>query len=170
MLVLLIGHGTGGEVDEAKFNLVGPDLSADEWGSLVRPIAGRVVFVNTRERQLSVPRGDRGRGRIVLTANDSAAQQFETVFPEFFVKAFDDGDADLDKNGKVSIWEAFAYASDGVRGWFEARGQLATERPLLDERRRHRPRGRHRRARRHDRAGHLPAAGAARSPTPATAS
>jgi hypothetical protein len=70
---------------------------------------------------------------VVLTATDSAAQQFETVFPEFFVKAFDDANADRDKNGKVSIWEAFSYASAAVRQWYQEKGQLATERPLLDD-------------------------------------
>src|SRR5207244_737105 len=47
VLVLLIGHGTGGDGDEAKFNLVGPDLSASEWADLVRAVPGRVVFVDT---------------------------------------------------------------------------------------------------------------------------
>jgi hypothetical protein len=32
LVVLLIGHGTSLDGDEAKFNLVGPDLSATEWG------------------------------------------------------------------------------------------------------------------------------------------
>ena len=31
------------------------------------------------------------------------------------------------------MWEAFAYASAGVRQWFEQKGQLPTERPLLDD-------------------------------------
>src|SRR5262249_62113879 len=57
----------------------------------------------------------------------------EAVFPEYFVKAFDDQGADLDKNGRVSIWEAFTYASAGVRQWFEQKSQLPTERPLLDD-------------------------------------
>src|SRR5207302_1691319 len=57
----------------------------------------------------------------------------ETVFPEFFVKAFDDPVADQDKNGKVSIWEAFSYASAAVRQWYQQKGRLATERPLLDD-------------------------------------
>ena len=69
----------------------------------------------------------------MFTATDSAAQQFETVFAEFFVKAFDGPAADLDKNGRVSIWEAFSYASAAVRQWFEQHGQLPTERPLLDD-------------------------------------
>jgi hypothetical protein len=133
VLVLLIGHGSGGEADQAKFNLVGPDMSAEEWAELIRPIAGRVVFINTSSGSFPFLKTIAGRGRVVLTATDSAAQQFETVFPEFFVKAFADEEADFDKNGRVSIWEAFAFASASVREWFEARGQLATERPLLDD-------------------------------------
>ena len=133
VVVLLIGHGTGADADEAKFNLVGPDLSAEQWAALLRPLLGRLVFVNTSSGSYPFLKHLAGRGRIVVTATDSAAQQFETVFPEHFVNAFSNEDADLDKNGRVSMWEAFAYASAGVREWFAERGQLATERPLLDD-------------------------------------
>jgi hypothetical protein len=133
VLVLLIGHGAGADSDEAKFNLVGPDLSAAEWADLIRPIAGHLVFVDTASGSFPFLERLSSRGRIVITANDSAAQQFETVFPGFFVRAFSDDSADLDKRGKVSIWEAFVYASDGVRRWFEGKNQLATERALLDD-------------------------------------
>jgi hypothetical protein len=138
LLVLLIGHGTAvdgpaGKGDDAKFNLVGPDLRASEWDELLKPIAAKVVFVNTTGASFAFLKRLAGRGRIVLTATDSAAQQFETVFPEFFLKAFDDPAADIDKNGRVSIWEAFAFASAGVHQWFEQHGQLPTERPLLDD-------------------------------------
>jgi len=133
LLVLLIGHGTSLDGDEAKFNLVGPDLTASEWTDLLKPLPGRLVFVNTTGASFPFLRRVAARGRVVLTATDSAAQQFETVFPEFFIKAFADGAADLDKNGRVSVWEAFTYASDGVRQWFEQKGQLPTERPLLDD-------------------------------------
>jgi hypothetical protein len=133
LLVLLIGHGTSLDGDEAKFNLVGPDLSATEWADLLKPIPGRVVFVNTTGASFPFLRKLAGRNRVVLTATDAAAQQFETVFAEYFVKAFDDPAADLDKNNRVSVWEAFTYASAGVRQWFEQKGQLPTERPLLDD-------------------------------------
>jgi hypothetical protein len=133
LIVVLIGHGTSLDGDEAKFNLVGPDLTASEWGDLIKPIPGRVVFVNTTGASFPFLRRLAGRGRVVLTATDSAAQQFETVFPEYFVKAFADPAADLDKNGRVSMWEAFTYASGGVRQAFEQKGQLPTERPLLDD-------------------------------------
>jgi len=133
LLVLLIGHGTSLDGDEAKFNLVGPDLTASEWTDLLKPLPGRLVFVNSTGASFPFLRRVAARGRVVLTATDSAAQQFETVFPEFFIKAFADEAADLDKNGRVSVWEAFTYASDGVRQWFEQKGQLPTERPLLDD-------------------------------------
>jgi hypothetical protein len=133
LFVILIGHGTTADDDEAKFNLVGPDLKAGEWADMLAPIAGRVVFVDTTGgsfpflRRLSAPR------RIVVSATDSAAQQFETVFAEFFVSALDGPAADLDKNGRVSIWEAFSVASAAVRQWYEQHGQLPTERALLDD-------------------------------------
>jgi hypothetical protein len=138
LLILLIGHGTpadteGAEGGNAKFNLVGPDLTAAEWLQLVAPIPGRLVFVDTTSASVPFLRMLAGRGRVVLTATDSAAQQYETVFADFFVKAFDDAAADADKNGRVSIWEAFTYASAGVQAWFEQKGQLPTERPLLDD-------------------------------------
>lgn len=136
ILVLLIGHGTtidGAGSEDAKFNLVGPDLTATEWADLLKPLPGRLVFVNTTGASFPFLQKVAGRGRIVLTATDSAAQRFETVFPEFFVNAFEDQAADVDKNGRISVWEAFAYASAGVQHWFEQKGQLPTERPLLDD-------------------------------------
>jgi len=132
LFVILIGHGTTDE-DEAKFNLVGPDLSSAEWADIVKPLAARLVLVNTTGGSFPFMRRLAGKGRVVLTATDSPAQQFETVFPEFFLKAFDDSKADEDKNGRVSMWEAFSYASSAVHQWFEQRGQLSTERPLLDD-------------------------------------
>ena len=132
LLVVLLGHGSA-DADEAKFNLVGPDLSAAEWRELLRPIRARVIFVNTTSasfpflERLAAPR------RVVITTTDSIAQRFVTVFPEYFIKALSDPAADIDKNNRVSIWEAFSAASLNVRQHYEQRGQLTTERALLDD-------------------------------------
>jgi hypothetical protein len=136
LVVLLIGHGTsveGGGGEDAKFNLVGPDLSASEWSSLLKPLAARLVFIDTTPVSFPFLHKLAGPGRIVITATDSSAQEFETVFGEWFVKAFAETAADADKNGRVSMLEAFTYASAGVRRWFDERNQLPTERPLLDD-------------------------------------
>jgi hypothetical protein len=131
--VLLIGHGTAGDGDEAKFNLMGPDLPASAWLELIKPIAGRVVFINAASGSFPFMRTLSGRNRIVVTSTSASAQQYETVFAEYFVGAFAGLAADMDKNGKVSIWEAFLFSADRVRRWYEERGQLVTERPLLDD-------------------------------------
>lgn len=132
LFVLLIGHGSFDGTD-AKFNLVGPDLSSVEWAALLKPLPGQVVVVNTTAasfpflERLAAPR------RIVVTSTDSVAQRFDTVFPEYFIRALTDANADLDKNGRVSVWEAFAAASMGVRRYYTQRGQLATEHALIDD-------------------------------------
>jgi hypothetical protein len=132
LFVMLIGHGTSGD-EGARFNLVGPDLTAAEWAALIKPIAGRVVFVNAASGSFEFLEALAGRGRIVLTAADSAAQQYETMFPQFFIEAFSAEGADLDRDGRLSIWEAFRSAAAAVGKWFEDQNRLATERPLLDD-------------------------------------
>jgi hypothetical protein len=132
LFVLLIGHGSF-DGSEAKFNLVGPDLSSAEWAALLKPVPGQIVFVNTTAASFPFLEHLAGPRRVVITATDSVAQRFDTVFPEYFIRALSDSNADLDKNGRVSIWEAFAAASMGVRRYYTQRGQLATERALIDD-------------------------------------
>jgi len=132
LMVVLIGHGTFDGAD-AKFNLVGPDLSAPDWKALLDPLPGRLVIVNTTASSFPFVEELSHAGRVVITATDSAAQRFATVFPEYFTRALADRSSDFDKNGRVSVWEAFSAASAGVKRHYEQRGQLATERPLLDD-------------------------------------
>jgi hypothetical protein len=132
LLVLLIGHGSF-DGTEAKFNLVGPDLSSVEWGALLKPLPGQIVIVDTTAASFPFLEHLAGPRRIVITATDSVLQRFDTVFPEYFVRAFTDAAADIDKNGRISVWEAFTAASMGVRRYYTQRGQLATERALIDD-------------------------------------
>lgn len=132
LLFVLLGHGTYDGID-AKFNLVGPDLSATEWKDALDGVAGRLVIVNTTESSFPFLEQLSSRGRVIITATDSAAQRFATVFPEYFIRSLVDGSSDFDKNGRVSILEAFNAASAGVKQHYEQRGQLSTERPLIDD-------------------------------------
>jgi hypothetical protein len=132
LLVVLIGHATFDGVD-AKFNLVGPDLEAADWKALVGPIRGKVVFVNTAAASAPFLSRLAGERRIVITATDSGVQRYETVFPRFFVEAFGEAETDLDKDARISVWEAFARASQGVRQYYRQRGQLTVEKPVLDD-------------------------------------
>ena len=109
LFVFLLGHGTFDGVD-AKFNLVGPDMDLGEWSGLVRGFPGRAIVVNSAPASSPFIEGLSGPRRIVVSATDSVAQRFDTVFPEYFIAAFSEESSDIDKNGRTSIWEAFAWA------------------------------------------------------------
>lgn len=132
LLVALIGHGTV-DTTSAKFNLPGPDLDESDWASLLRTVKARLIFINTASGSFPFLQRLSGPNRIVITATDSSAQRFYTVFPEYLVAALQDDAADRDKNGRLSVWELFDAATAGVRGHYERKGQLPTERPLLDD-------------------------------------
>lgn len=133
LLVVLIGHGTyDGTV--AKFNLVGPDMDSKEWKASLDGNPARLVFVNTTSSSFQFVPALSAKNRIVIAATDSAAQKYATLFPQYFIEALDQGaKADNDKNGRLSVWEAFAYASQAVKQAFEKQGTLVTERSVMDD-------------------------------------
>jgi hypothetical protein len=133
LLIVLIGHGTSvGTV--TKFNLVGPDWDTSEWSRALAPIAGRIIFVNTTSSSFPFVKDLSAKNRIVIAATDSPAQKYDTIFPQFFIEALDKVDAsDTDKNGRLSVWEAFVYASQAVKQYYDQKGTLVTERAVLDD-------------------------------------
>ena len=133
LLIVLIGHGTF-DGTAAKFNLVGPDMDASEWKAALEGNPARLVFVNTTSSSFPFVSVLSGKNRIVISATDSAAQKYATVFPQYFVQALEQGEkADNDKNGRLSVWEAFSYASQAVKQDFEQKGTLVTERAIMDD-------------------------------------
>lgn len=132
VLIILLGHGTY-DGDVAKFNLVGPDMTAKDWNDVLNGVEGHVTLVNTTEASFPFLESLTAKGRVVITATDSAAQKYATVFPEYFVKAMKEASTDLDKNGRTSIYEVFAAASAAVKQHYDQRGQLTTERAVIDD-------------------------------------
>ena len=132
VFIMLIGHGSGQGAD-AKFNLIGPDLTVTEWESLLKPIKGRLAVVNTTSSSFAFLAGLSGPNRIVITATNSYAQRYHTVFPETFIQALTAEAADVDKNQRISLLEAFTYASRLVGLHYEQDGRMATERPMFDD-------------------------------------
>ncbi len=132
LFVMLIGHGTS-DATSAKFNLVGPDLSVEDWKALLAPIKSRVVFVNSSSASFPFAAGLTGDKRIIITSNSNLSQRYATVFADGFLQALNAEAADLDKNSRISMWEAFFYASRVVKQYFEQKGLLATERALLED-------------------------------------
>ena len=130
--VVLFGHGSF-DGQTARFNLPGRDMTPADFNALLRKVPGRVVFVNTSSssgpfvEELSAP------GRTIIAATRSGAEQFTTLFGGYFVEAFATDSADADKNGRISMLEAFQYARTEVGRAYEREGLLATEHAMLDD-------------------------------------
>jgi hypothetical protein len=133
VFVVLIGHGGSAGVD-ARFNLPGPDMTAKDFAAqLGRLSAQQVVFVNTASASGGFIPALSGRDRTIVTATKTDGERNQTRFGEFLVEAFTGTDADLDKDGRVSVLEAFVYARRRVAETYQKAGQLLTEHAVLDD-------------------------------------
>jgi len=133
VLIVLIGHGAF-DGRQAAFNIPGADLTATDYATLLGKLATqRVAFVNTSSSSGAFLPTVAGPGRVVVTATKTGGERNETRFPEFFVEAFNDESADRDRNGRVSVAEAFDYAKSKVVKAYEQEAHILTEHATLDE-------------------------------------
>jgi len=133
VFVLLIGHGSF-DGRQAAFNLPGPDLTAADFAKLLATFATeRVVFVNTTSASGAFLPTLAGPGRTIVTATKTGGERNEPRFAEYFVQALDGDAADRDRNGRVSVLEAFDYARANVVKAYEQEGHILTEHATLDD-------------------------------------
>ena len=131
--ILLIGHGSYTR-GESKVNLPGPDITSAEFGLLLDQLDGRrILFVNSTESSGGWVEDVSAPGRTVITATKTGMERNETVFGGFFVAAFSEDVADVDKDGQVSALEAFQYAQREVERTYDTTNRIRTEHALLDD-------------------------------------
>jgi hypothetical protein len=133
LVLVLVGHGSM-QGNGARLTLPGPDLTAADLSRLLAKHANRRVAVIVAASSsgdfvpaLSAP------GRVVITATKSGFERNESVFGEHFIAALAGDGADADKDGRVSLLEAFVYATREVRRFYEQENRLLTEHALLDD-------------------------------------
>jgi hypothetical protein len=133
VFIFFIGHGSfDGKV--AKFNLMGPDLSAADYAQMINALRSRkLVIVDMASASGEFIKPLSGAGRIVITATRSGQEQNATRFAEYFIAALSNPEADADKNGRVSALEAFTYATQLTNKFYESKQRLVTEHALLDD-------------------------------------
>jgi hypothetical protein len=133
IIVLLIGHGTfDGKI--AAFNLPGPDLAAAEYAKLLEKFpTQRIAFIHTGSSSGAFVPVLAGPARTIVAATRTGGERNETRFPEYFVQALASDEADSDRNGRVSILEAFEFAKNRVAASYEKGGHLLTEHATLDD-------------------------------------
>lgn len=133
VFVVLFGHGSFAD-GEARFNLPGPDLTAAEFAVMLDRFAAQsVAFVNTASSSGAFLEPLAAPNRAVLTATRTGGERNETLFGAFFVEAITDGEGDLDKDGRLSMLEAFTWAKRRVAEAYSKENLLLTEHAALDD-------------------------------------
>jgi hypothetical protein len=127
-----IGHGTF-DGRAAKFNLRGPDVTAEEMAAALKSSKRPLAVIQCASASGPFLNALSGPDRIILTATRSGHEVNATRFGDYFARAVADPAADLDKDGQTSLLEAYLLASREVEQFYKEQGRLATEHALLDD-------------------------------------
>jgi hypothetical protein len=133
LLVMLIGHGNG-DGTTSKFAIPGPDITANDFARVLDGIGGpTIAVVNAASASGGFVAALSGPKRVIVTATKSDMERNETRFATYFIQAYSSDVADTDKDGRVSVLEAFDYARREVARAYDSEHHLLTEHAQLDD-------------------------------------
>jgi hypothetical protein len=131
--LFLIGHGSYDGL-EYKFNGVGRDFTGTDLSKLLSTLsASRIVVVNGTSTSGGATEAMAGKNRMIVSATKTGFEGNETVFYEYFLAGLKMAAADENKDHKISVWEAFKFAVDGVERFYKDGGRIATEHPQISD-------------------------------------
>jgi len=130
--LVLIGHGSF-DGKEARFNLRGPDVSATELALWLQPFQRPLAVIDTSSSSAPFLNKLSASNRVIVTATRSGHEQNFSRFGQYLAEAIADPRSDLDKDGSVSLLEAFLAASRQTTAFYKSEGRLASEHSLLDD-------------------------------------
>ena len=133
LFIFFIGHG-GADDRGYKFNLTGPDLTASEYNAMLANVLARrtVIVIGTNSSGGAIDDLS-GRNRVIITATRSATEGNDALFYGYFVEGLENASSDEDKDQRVSVWEAFRYATQAVDRFYKEEGRLATEHAQISD-------------------------------------
>ena len=131
--LFLIGHANH-DGRNYRFNIAGPDLTDADMKSFLDRLAHAKTYLiaatsvsGTLAGQLS------GANRVIVTATKSQSERQPPRFMSFFVEAVASAQADVNKDGRLSLLETFRFARKRVAKWYEEKGRIQTEHSILDD-------------------------------------
>jgi hypothetical protein len=135
--VICLGHGHH-DGRHAWWNLPGPDLSAAEFGKLFADLACREqVFVMTFSLSGYFVAPLARRDRVVIAATEADAEPNETTFPgvfaQFLASGLNPAEHDVDKDGKLTLFDLYVTVAKEIAQNYASNEQLATEHAQLDD-------------------------------------
>lgn len=130
--LVLIGHGTAAGSD-AKFNLVGEDVTAAELSRWLSDVPEpKMVVACFSASGAFLPPLSRS-GCIVVSATQSGSERNYSRFGKFIAQSLSDEAADLDHDREVSLLEAFLFAANKTNQFYVDNSRLASEHSIIDD-------------------------------------
>jgi hypothetical protein len=130
--LVLIGHGTA-DGRAARFNLRGPDIADSELATMLAPFKRPLIVIDGSASSGPFINRLSGPGHVVITATRSGNEYNFARFGEYLSIALTDLTADYDRDGQVSLLEAFLAGARRLAEYYRSESRLATEHPLLDD-------------------------------------
>jgi len=133
LVVALIGHGSG-EGAQSRVNLPGVDPTAAEYaGWLAGFTRQTLVFVVGASGSGDFAVHVKGPGRVIVTATRTPFERNESRFSAAFVRGLASGDADADKDGRLTVLESYAFAVREVARRYQEERAMLTEHALVSD-------------------------------------
>jgi hypothetical protein len=132
VFIVLIGHGSY-RGEESHINLPGPDMTAQDFAMLLKPVKARIAFANTTSASGEWAKVLSGPNRAIVTSTKSGMERNESVFGGYFAKALAEDGADTDKDGRVSLAEAFEFARAETARYYVSDNRLLTEHAQIED-------------------------------------
>ena len=125
--IFLIGHGAF-DGEQYKFNLPGPDIDGTALAELFAALpASQQIIVNSTSASGAVLEPWAADGRTLITATKSGGERNATRFAAQWAQALASDEADINKNGAITVQEAYDFTTRQVADSYEGAGLLATE-------------------------------------------
>lgn len=127
-ILVLLGHGSY-DGNDYRFNIPGPDVTGAQLATWLDRIPATVpqLVVNATSASGAVAERWARPQRIVITATKSAGERNATRFGAFWAEAMSSEEADRDRDGNITVQEAYDFASRRVEDAYKADAAIATE-------------------------------------------
>lgn len=130
LFIFLFGHGQNRN-GRTYFCLPDEDIADFELAEAISEVKGRIVILGSFSYSGGIIPELSGENRIIITSCQEQ-EGYWCRFSEFFPLAFEEFFSDLNKDGRISLAEAFTWTANKVESTYQEKKYYPTEHALLE--------------------------------------
>jgi len=130
--IVMLGHGTFDGI-QAKFNMVGDDVSANEMAEWLKQRDKPTVVINCASASAPFVEALAGSNRVIVTATKSGYEMSFCYFGEHLARVIGSDGVDLDKDQQTSLLEAVIAANGKTTEFYQSESRLSSEHALIED-------------------------------------